>query len=103
MYERIDDASEDETLYDLWVDEGLVHPRVNGVWDRTTAKAWIKNWTEANYDTSEMAMVPGKTLLHKKKYSYSVPWPDPKTFLLSTSDSPEIFVIAHFVWVPNRI
>eukprot|EP00037_Helgoeca_nana_P014054 m.130150 g.130150 ORF g.130150 m.130150 type:complete len:951 (+) comp22365_c0_seq6:195-3047(+) len=58
VYERVDDAIEDETLYDLWVDEGLPHPRVNGTWDRSTAKAWIQAWTEANYDMSNLAMVP---------------------------------------------
>jgi len=58
IYERVDDATEDDTLFDLWVDEGLPHPRVNGTWDRTAAKAWIEAWTEANYDISQMAMVP---------------------------------------------
>jgi hypothetical protein len=58
IWERIDDSTEDETLYDLWVDEGLPHPRVNGPWDRPAAKAWIKAWTASIYDSSEMAMVP---------------------------------------------
>ena len=51
-------AQEDETLFDLWVDEGLPHPRVSGTWDRSAAKAWIQAWIKANYDISHMAMVP---------------------------------------------
>jgi hypothetical protein len=58
VYERVDDATEDETLFDLWVDEGLAHPRVNGSWDRPTAKAWVETWTKATYDISHLAMVP---------------------------------------------
>ena len=58
IYERVDDATEDETLFDLWVDEGYAHPRVNGTWDRPTAKAWLEGWTKANYDSSHLAMVP---------------------------------------------
>jgi hypothetical protein len=38
VYEIVDDATEDETLFDFWVDEGLPHPRVPGIWDRATAK-----------------------------------------------------------------
>jgi hypothetical protein len=58
VWERVDDATEDETLYDLWVDEGLPHPRVSGSWDRPAAKAWVKAWTASVYDSSQMAMVP---------------------------------------------
>ena len=58
IYERVDDATEDETLYDLWVDEGLPRPRVSGSWDRAAAKAWVQAWIKANYDMSNMAMVP---------------------------------------------
>ena len=58
IYERVDDEAEDETLYDLWVDEGIPHPRVNGTWDRDRAKAWVRSWTEAMYDMSNFGMVP---------------------------------------------
>ena len=30
VYERVDDATEDETLFDFWVDEGLPRPRASG-------------------------------------------------------------------------
>ena len=59
VYEMVDSATEDETLFDFWVDEGLPHPRVPGVWDRPTAKAWLKAWIAAQYDMSNFAMVPG--------------------------------------------
>ena len=58
VYERVDDNTEDDTLYDLWVDEGVAHPRVNGTWDRARARAWIQEWTAATYDMSHIAMVP---------------------------------------------
>jgi hypothetical protein len=59
IYERVDDDTEDDTLYDLWVDEGVAHPRVNnGTWDRARARAWIQGWTAATYDMSHIAMVP---------------------------------------------
>jgi len=58
VYEIVDDATEDETLFDFWVDEGLPHPRVPGVWDRPAAKAWLDAWIAAQYDMSQIAMVP---------------------------------------------
>eukprot|EP00039_Didymoeca_costata_P020810 m.342513 g.342513 ORF g.342513 m.342513 type:complete len:920 (-) comp21471_c0_seq1:215-2974(-) len=58
IYERIDDDTEDETLFDLWVDEGVPHPKVSGTWDRPTAKAWLQSWIDLNYDMSNMGMVP---------------------------------------------
>ncbi len=51
IYERVDDDTEDETLLDLWVDEGLAHPRVNGSWDRPAARAWL----EAGVTTGQCA------------------------------------------------
>ena len=59
-YEIVDDATEDETLFDFWVDEGLPHPRVPGAWDRPAAKAWLGAWIAAQYDMSNLAMVPQK-------------------------------------------
>ena len=58
VYEIVDDATEDETLFDFWVDEGLPHPRVPGAWDRPAAKAWLDAWIAAQYDMSNFAMVP---------------------------------------------
>ena len=58
VYEIVDDATEDETLFDFWVDEGLPHPRVPGAWDRPAAKAWLDAWIAAQYDMSNLAMVP---------------------------------------------
>jgi hypothetical protein len=58
VYEIVDDATEDETLFDFWVDEGLPRPRVPGVWDRPAAKAWLDAWIAAQYDMSNFAMVP---------------------------------------------
>ena len=58
VYEIGDPAIEDETLIDLWVDEGLPHPRVPGPWDRPAARAWLTAWINATSDISDFAMVP---------------------------------------------
>jgi len=58
VYERVDAAAEDETLFDFWVEEGFPHPRVSGAWDRPAAKAWLTNWINKTYDMSNFAMVP---------------------------------------------
>eukprot|EP00040_Diaphanoeca_grandis_P022588 m.121777 g.121777 ORF g.121777 m.121777 type:complete len:952 (+) comp28878_c0_seq1:127-2982(+) len=58
IYEIIDDDTEDETLLDLWVDEGMAHPRHNGTWDRPAARAWLDGWIKHNFDLSTLAMVP---------------------------------------------
>ena len=67
VYEIVDDATEDETLFDFWVDEGLPHPRVPGAWDRPAAKAWLDAWIAAQYDMSNFAMVP-KNLSEWRKF-----------------------------------
>lgn len=66
-YERIDDSTEDETLFDLWVDEGVSHPRVDGAWTREAAKAWLQSWIKFNYDSSQLAMVPAS---HSEFYDF---------------------------------
>jgi len=58
VYEIVDAETEDETLIDFWVDEGLPHPRVAGAWDRARAKAWIQEWIASQSDISNFAMVP---------------------------------------------
>jgi len=58
VYEVVDAVTEDETLFDLWVDEGISHPRVDGEWDRAAAKMWMDGWVKENYDASAMGMVP---------------------------------------------
>jgi hypothetical protein len=58
LYEYVDDAQEDETLLDLWVNEGLPHPAVSGVWNRAAAEAWLDDWVDMAYDTSYLNIVP---------------------------------------------
>ena len=59
VYERVDEDTEDDTLFDFWVDEGLPHPRLKGgVWDRPAAKAWLNGWINATFDMSNFGMVP---------------------------------------------
>lgn len=58
VYERINDTAEDSTLMDLWVDEGLPPPRVNGAWDRAAGWAWLQGWINATFDSSQLATVP---------------------------------------------
>ena len=58
LYEVVDEAQEDDVLLDLWVNEGLPHPAVTGVWDRAAAEAWLDRWIEMATDTSYLNMVP---------------------------------------------
>ena len=64
VYEIGDPAIEDETLIDLWVDEGLPHPRVPGPWDRPAARTWLTAWINATSDISDFAMVPRTSTPH---------------------------------------
>ena len=71
LYERIDDAAEDETLLDLWVDEGMAHPDVAGVWDRATAEAWLDDWIDEAYDTTFLNINPTDLAQHDDFLPYA--------------------------------
>ena len=71
VYERVDEDTEDDTLFDFWVDEGLPHPRLQGgVWDRQTAQEWLKGWINATFDMSNFGMVP-RNLSEWREF---IPW-----------------------------
>ncbi|VGO17696.1 hypothetical protein PDESU_06298 [Pontiella desulfatans] len=71
LYEFKDTVQEDETLLDLWVNEGLPHPAVTGVWDRATAEAWLDDWVEMAYDTSYLNIVPDTVEEHDDFIPYA--------------------------------
>ncbi|MBL7106335.1 MAG: hypothetical protein ISS77_01845 [Phycisphaerae bacterium] len=71
LYEYVDPAQEDETLLDLWVDEGLPHPKVEGVWDRAAAEAWLEEWIDMAYDTSYLNIVPDTYAEHYDYLPYA--------------------------------
>jgi len=52
LYLSSDEADEDETILQIWVNEGLPHPKVEGTWDLPAARAWIKRWLSAYSDQS---------------------------------------------------
>jgi hypothetical protein len=52
LYLPRDEADEDETLLNIWANEGLPHPRVKGQWDVAAAHAWINEWLAQYSDQS---------------------------------------------------
>jgi len=52
VYLPKDKADEDEILLNIWVNEGLPHPKVEGNWDLAAAHAWIDRWLEMHGDQS---------------------------------------------------
>ena len=64
LYEYVDPTQEDDTLLDLWVDEGLPHPKVAGTWNRAAANAWLDAWIAMARDTSYLNIVPTNLAEH---------------------------------------
>jgi len=45
---------EDETLLQLWVNEGIPHPKVKGEWTMEKAREWLAEWQKKFADESTM-------------------------------------------------
>ncbi len=54
IYAPTDDDDEDETLFEIWVNEGLPHPKMSGPWTTATAKKWLDRWLDVNRDPSHL-------------------------------------------------
>ncbi|MEI8036947.1 MAG: hypothetical protein WCJ14_01030 [Verrucomicrobiota bacterium] len=54
IYSPTSDADEDETLLQLWANEGLPHPKVHGEWNLQTARKWLADWQTQFADQSQM-------------------------------------------------
>jgi len=48
----------DETLLDIWVDEDLPHPKVEGEWNRKKASAWLDSFADLLSDNSTLYFQP---------------------------------------------
>ena len=71
LYEYVDNDQEDETLLDLWTMEGLPHPKVDGVWDRAAAEAWLDDWIVESTDSSYLNMEPNDFAEHSAFIPYA--------------------------------
>ena len=71
LYQYVDDNQEDETLLDLWTMEGLPHPKVDGVWDRAAAEAWLDNWIVESTDSSFFNIEPSDLAEHFEFIPYA--------------------------------
>lgn len=61
MYVRQDDADEDETLLQIWVQEKLPRPNVAGAWTVERARDWVHRWQQRFADRSQLILA-GKSL-----------------------------------------
>ncbi|WP_040914077.1 hypothetical protein [Lentisphaera araneosa] len=50
------DFHADETLLDIWVDEALPRPVIEGEWSKTVARKWLKEWRAKFEDQSTMVL-----------------------------------------------
>ncbi|MBD0400609.1 hypothetical protein [Flammeovirga sp. EKP202] len=58
IYLSRNEQQEDNALFDIWVNEGLPHPKVKGKWTKAKAKAWLDEWIETSYDVSNINILP---------------------------------------------
>ncbi|MEI8340819.1 MAG: hypothetical protein WCH43_04680 [Verrucomicrobiota bacterium] len=54
IYVPASDEDEDETLLQLWANEGLPHSKVKGEWNLATARKWLADWQTQFADQSQM-------------------------------------------------
>lgn len=54
IYVPLNDQDEDETLLQIWANEGLPHPKVKGEWNVETARKWLAEWQKEFADQSQM-------------------------------------------------
>ena len=54
VYPGASDAAEDETLLQIWANEGLPHPKVSGEWNVRAARQWLADWQTQFSDQSQM-------------------------------------------------
>lgn len=64
-YPETDDI-DDQTLYRVWVDEGLPHPKVDGEWTVERAKEWVADCIETFRNYSEI-YISGESLDELKR------------------------------------
>lgn len=54
LYAPSDAADEDETLFHLWANEGLPHPKIESEWTVERARAWLAEWQREFADQSQL-------------------------------------------------
>lgn len=56
LYYAPDDDAEDDILLRLWANEGLPHPKIQGVWTYQRAKDWVARWHDMFQDQSQFIL-----------------------------------------------
>lgn len=52
----LNEEDHNESLLRIWTEEGLPHPKVDGTWTYTRAKAWVKEWQEKFTETHTLSL-----------------------------------------------
>lgn len=60
LYPAADEATEDESLLHIWVNEGLPHPDTGAPWTLDAARTWIKEWL-ARYSDQTRFWISART------------------------------------------
>jgi len=55
---KIEGEEKDDMLLDIWVNEGLPHPKVKGKWNKKAALQWLDAYIEKNSDQSTLYFDP---------------------------------------------
>jgi hypothetical protein len=61
LYETTGDDDEDATLVELWVGEGLPHPKIDGEWTIERARQWIGDW-QSRFAERDQLILAGRSL-----------------------------------------
>jgi hypothetical protein len=96
VYERVNDQQEDDVLFDIWVNEGAPHPKVDGPWDRKRAEAWLDDFIELQYDSSALGLTPNSPEELKEFFPYAK-LADAKLFHINFRK-----LLGHQIDVPNK-
>ena len=56
LYYAPNDDTEDDILLHIWADEGLPHPKIEGLWTYQRAKDWVAEWHKMFEDQSQFIL-----------------------------------------------
>lgn len=60
LYVKTGDADEDDTILNIWGQEGLPHPKISSAWDVEAARSWVRRWMDTFRERGQL-IVAGKS------------------------------------------